>query len=261
MTPSHYVVKTRGNITYHKLLDFCRCQTLYRLKYVDEAMEEQDKDVLTFGSAFDCYRESREKFDNDYEVVARRNKDSETVKFKTQLTQGMWEAIQALDGEYNRNKLTQKQELIQAKVVARLNYMDKYPLICEIDKMVKYGEQEIIVDDKTTGSLTGYRSYLDRVEEYLDQLTFYQFVYEGNFGKILPGALHFVSKDPVPKTLFLYAEAEKLLARRPQLLDKLDRMIEAMENGLYESSDRAKCLECEAYGICPFAVQEEYVIL
>jgi len=48
MKKSNYLQRNKGRITHSKLMSFKYCPMLYKLKYLDEKVEETESDALTF---------------------------------------------------------------------------------------------------------------------------------------------------------------------------------------------------------------------
>ena len=124
-------------------------------------------------------------------------------------------------------------------------------------------ENGVIDDIKTTASIDG----LDRglwagksaKEKYRSQLAFYQFLVQVKHDVLCEGKLSVVSKEDPPKACYFHATKESLLDFRGTILAKLDEMIEIIEMGIYPTCPREQCLKCEAYGVCPYSIQKEYV--
>ncbi len=101
-------------------MSFKYCPMLYKLKYLDEKVEETESDALTFWTAFDLYIQWVEKFKEQFCIVKVRfnaKKKIESTKSKLQ---------ELLDKKIDKNWKEKKLTELQEKKVSELNNELKY---------------------------------------------------------------------------------------------------------------------------------------
>lgn len=252
-----YATSSQGIVTWSKIKAFRFCKNYYKTKYLDLALESDEPQVaskaLRIGSLFDKASQDPSILD-EIEIVKRMPKDGQALQSEIDTVQGLLH-------EVNRSTLYKKGEKEQVKLQAK--YKDL--IIGGTPDRIDY-KNKIIIDDKTSAGtrvLVGRGDDGDRfIENYVYQLSMYQYLLELNGeDRHFSGYLNILLKPETlqkpPKHLYLEITAQELLEARPQLITWLDEINEAQKYGIYPTEHRSKCLKCEAYGVCPFAVQKE----
>lgn len=218
-----------------------RCGFCYAQKYVNELPDPTEdgavKEHFLIGQAFDdLMTHGDDKFKELYTVVARRMGKSANVE----LTEGQGELLKQMKHEFEENILFAKQpkKHVFTWQEAGLNLRSELDDLDLANKMMK--------DLKTCASVITFEP-----QNYLDQMTFYQFIIEMNEG-VRCGALleavdkytYFSRSQPVeylPETLF---------ANRGRLLTALGDLKTAHDTGIFEPSKDQKTLyACPYYGL------------
>ena len=261
MTELSYIERNRGFITYSKLKAFRFCQQLYKQKYMDEiVLEEEDNDALIFGQAFDTLVQGEDKFAEKFVAVAKRtDKAREENPGKVLITPAQLDTLNRCYDESKRQPLYRPDGDKQVEII--IPYKG-FQLKATMDKL--FLKEKEIRDVKTAASIQGLgKIFQDRstLQSYIDQLTFYQFCVQMKHDVLCDGVLEVFTKETPVRSQMFKASAQTLLDNRGVLLGEIDKMIETINFGIFESSERSKCLECEAYGVCPFTIQQEFIQL
>jgi len=225
-------------------------------KKAGELKEKQAKKPLT-----DKQAETLKGYEAEIKEI-KANKD------KTQITPKMASALEPCLNELKRHK--ELFEFDNSKDACQKSFEIEYKgykLRGSLDNYMK--SKNRIKDVKTIaniGEFAKVRNGFDRQTKYKDQLTFYQFLEQMVEDKeqmdICDGELMIVSwKEDIPKALYIHFDPQSLYDNRRVLLEELDRMIDVLNLGIFAASPREKCLTCDAYGVCPYSEQKEYVEL
>lgn len=232
-----YAIRNYPFMTSSKIKDFIRCQFCYKAKFIDLVPDptetETQKDHFLIGQAFDdLLTYGRKKFEERYEVVARRSDDHA----KIQLTNSHGRLVEQMEKEF--------------KAVPIFNYEPKKKLF-----FLEYGGfllkvelddfDKVIRDVKTCANVKTFDP-----AHYTIQSSLYQWVVEENIGKRLPVEYEIVDKY----TYFSRSKAirytdQTLFTARGQILEALEEIKAAQETGIFASAqDQETLYDCAYYG-------------
>lgn len=234
-----YLIRNRGFITSHKMLEFMRCQFCYAQKYINEVPDptEGDNDNFLIGQALDDrLTEGEDFFKSNYEVVARRSDKA----VKKQLTMSQGSLVNNMQKEFMENKLFNKKpakKIFFAKIGG-------FILKAELDDFVP-GER-IMNDVKSTANITTFDPH-----NYLHQMSFYQLVVEESQDVRCAANLEVVDKySAFSRSALYHFTQETLFSGRGGLLQALEEMRSAHDSGIFvPAKDQATLFTCPYYGL------------
>lgn len=234
-----YAERNRHFITSSKIKEFQRCQFCYKAKYIDLVPDptetEFQKDHFLVGQAFDdLLTHGQDKFNEKYEVVARRNENSE----KTQLTNTHSRLVAQMEKEFRAVPVfnqTPKKKIFFWDVAG-------FIIKVELDDF----DGEVIRDIKTCANVKTFDP-----AAYIVQACLYQLVVEENTGKrpsveyeVVDKYTYFSRSKPVRYT------DETLIAERGRILLTLEEMRMAHDTGIFQSAQNQEILyDCPFYGL------------
>lgn len=249
MSNATYRQRTEGLVTHSKIEDFAFCELLYKIRWIDGteiAEDEEESDALVIGSAYDLYMQSREKFDDEYEVVARRTGKSA----KKELTVAQMKTVRTMAAEMARqpfyNPVGEKQHNVRVK------FSENVTLSGTIDEFQK--ENSAVIDDKTSAGVEKFAKFRDK---YFRQLAFYQWLAWLSYSVLCDGLIRMVTKEKTPKAMFCLAPKDALKGEWERFALLAARLEECVSKGEWRPSPRENCLKCPAYGVCPNSPQQE----
>lgn len=248
----YHVVGVRFDV-HKKLQD--KQMTLEELKAEIEKIEGEIQAKEKEGKATTALKTRLEKKADKIQESSKELKELKQIAGKEQLTTTMGERLIACLTELKRHPLYSFDSKT-AQTIIEIKYKG-YKLRGKMDDFDK--DNAMIDDVKTTASIDRLLNsqYMDK---YKSQLAFYQFLVQVKHDVLCDGKLTVVSKEDVPKAVYLHASKESLLDHRPVIITLLDEMIKNIELGIYPAAEsREKCLKCPAYGVCPYSIQKEYV--
>jgi hypothetical protein len=240
-----YIEKNRGFITSSKIKEFIRCQRCFKLKYIDEvpdpteAEEFEERDHFLIGQAIDDYiTKGDEEFNKQYRVVARRNKKAADAAGVIELTNTHWRTVKAAADEFYANTLFQhkvKKEVIELE-------FGGLKIRAELDDINH--EQEKILDLKSTANILTFDP-----EDYLDQMTVYNWLVEEKYGKKYDAMLEVMDKYKYfSRSIPWIYNRHTLEANRGKIMVALGNIKEAMESGIYAIADnQTELFNCPYY--------------
>jgi hypothetical protein len=277
-----YDEKNKYFVTSHKLQDFGKCSYGYYLRWIAkvESNVPEDSEALLIGQAFDDLVTDQELFYEKYEVLDRRvsdvegeiadcikkiavaagtlnkkdNKQSvtaaktqakleerlkvlEKLKTKTQITNSMFRKIAAMKEEFEAQELfnqTPKKKIFICEfsgIVLKIELDD-------IDEVKKR-----LIDVKTTANITTFDPM-----NYLDQMTFYQWVIEEVTGEKYTAVLEVVDKNDYFSRSAVYEFCrETLEANRGKIIRLLEELKIAQESGIWIPTEDQQVLWSSPY--------------
>lgn len=249
-----YKERTQGMVTNTKLEDFLYCQYLHKLKWIDgvetEDIEDNEPEWALIGTAYDLYMQSVEKFNETYEIVARKTGKSG----KIELTQAQGRLVRRMAQEMVRQKFYHSVGEKQYNI--RHQYNEHILLSGTLDEFQK--SNNLIIDDKTSA---GLKRFQDSREKYRSQLAFYQYLTWMTHQILCDGLIRMVTKEKIAHSHFYVCEADDLKKEWQRMIDGLEELTECIKSNEWKPQPREKCLECPAYTSCPYSIQKELIIL
>lgn len=252
MADSTYIQETEGTITHSMLQAFMECEYYFYHLYITKQIKEEQSDAQVFGSAFDCYITSPQRYEDKYASVPRRLGKSDKIELTLQqgrmiprcLEEFRRQPLFSFDPR-NSGNINNDRILVQYKGEV-LSY-----------KPDQYNPDEAILSDiKTSASLENIDRYLSK---YKMQLTFGQYLIQIRDDILVDGTIQVVTREEPARSQFYFASKQSLMDNRRVLIDRLDAMILAKKSGVYQScNDR---VHCPAYGFDPCTIQKEYIFL
>lgn len=234
-----YIDKNRGFVTSSKLKLFELCPLCYKCKYIDEMPDptdgDFDKDYFIIGQALDDRLTNGEDyFAQNYEVVARRTKESN----KIQLTNTMFKTIDQLSEEYRAQSMFNQDP---TKKVLSWEFSG-LKLRGELDDFDE--PKGLIRDIKTCANLLTFDP-----DNYLMQMSFYQWGVEELTGLKCDAQLMVVDKyKDFSRSQLYHFSKYTLESYRGRMMQLLEDLKEAEEFDLWiPQNDFRKSLICPYY--------------
>lgn len=248
----YHVVGLRFDV-HKKVAD--KEMTVQQLKKEIEKIKSEIAEKESTGKATTALKTRQEKKLDKIGDVNSEIKSLKEVEGKEQLTSTMGEKLIKCLEELKRHPLYSFDSKT-AQTEVEIEYKG-YKLR---GKMDSFDEEKAMIDDvKTTASIERLVAspYL---EKYRSQLAFYQFLVQVKYDVLCEGKLTVVSKEDVPKAIYLRADKQSLMGYRSVIITLLDSMIATIELGIFPAAEsREQCLKCAAYGVCPYSIQKEYI--
>jgi len=202
LTKDNYFTKDNKYISNSKIKDWLKDKEFFYKKHIEKSIKEDISDALVIGSAVDMWlTESKEKFEDTYLVVSRRNKKSDTP-WRYQLPNSMYDKVVNLCERVE--KTDAYKEIVEDKYVSQeilqldldLGYFSG---VCGIPDWYSTQDDVIyIIDLKTSKTIDPTRYHYHCIDfGYYTQQAIYQILLGKKYNKDKFSSKHLVvEKDP-----------------------------------------------------------------
>jgi hypothetical protein len=245
-----YAEKNHYFLTSSKIKEFLRCQFCYKAKYIDLIPDPTDTDIqkdhFLIGQAFDdLLTHGKEKFDEKYEVVSRRNDKAE----KVQLTNTHARLVDQMEKEFKAVPI------FNHKPIKKLFFWEYGGFLIKVE--LDDFDGEAIRDVKTCANIKTFEPAF-----YTIQAALYQLVVEECTDKRLPVEYEIVDKY----TYFSRSKAVRytdptLFTARGQILEAMVEIKAAHDTGIFASAQLQETLyDCPFYGFREHGRPNQFIL-